>query len=494
MKNMKIGTKLMAGAAAMFALTLLLSYSCLSSLGHFRQEFDKTVEQTVRKVELAGQLVTANSEMISAQRAEVLATFAKDGAELANNEQAFKQNADLVRSALTEMGPLLILPEGKSLAGDIGQELSEWQPHHEELLRQCQSRNTAEANRIRKEQTAPIYKKIDANARRLAAIQIELLAQDKASLAQVHSQSRWIALILLGLSLVVGVVVTVVINHVNQSLRQAINQLSKGAGQTAAAASQVSSSSQSLSQCSSEQAASLEETSSSTVEINAMASTNTENSRKAADLVSASQQKFVEVNQSLEQAVAAMSGLSTQSGKIAKIIKIIDEIAFQTNILALNAAVEAARAGEAGMGFAVVADEVRNLAQRSAQAARDTATLIEESIAKSNDGKIRVDQVAAAIHIITGESAKIKMLVDEVKIGSQEQARGLDQIAKAVAQMEEVTQRNAATSEESAAAAEELATQSAGVQKIVESLTEMVGQGDKADGLPWRRQIAAMPR
>ncbi len=110
-----------------------------------------------------------------------------------------------------------------------------------------------------------------------------------------------------------------------------------------------------------------------------------------------SQHEFAETNQALEQTVAAMGEINTQSAKISKIIKVIDEIAFQTNILALNAAVEAARAGEAGMGFAVVADEVRNLAQRCAQAAKDTASLIEESIAKSNDGKTKVDQVATAI-------------------------------------------------------------------------------------------------
>jgi methyl-accepting chemotaxis protein/methyl-accepting chemotaxis protein-1 (serine sensor receptor) len=154
--------------------------------------------------------------------------------------------------------------------------------------------------------------------------------------------------------------------------------------------------------------------------------------------------------------VIAMGDIKVSSDKISKIIKVIDEIAFQTNILALNAAVEAARAGEAGMGFAVVADEVRSLAQRSAQAARDTAPLIEESIAKSIDGKAKVDQVAAAIHAITADAGGVKTLVDEISLGGQEQSNGITQISKAFLLMQNVTQASAASAEQGAASAEEL--------------------------------------
>jgi len=173
-----------------------------------------------------------------------------------------------------------------------------------------------------------------------------------------------------------------------------------------------------------------------------------------------------------------MGEIKNSSDRISKIIKTIDEIAFQTNILALNAAVEAARAGEAGMGFAVVADEVRNLAQRAAQAAKDTASLIEESIAKSGDGKTKVDQVAVAIHAVTEVAGQIKTLVDEVSLGSQEQARGIEQVAKTVAQMEQVTQKTAASAEESASAAQELTAQSQTLKDVVAQLTALVGGGD----------------
>jgi methyl-accepting chemotaxis protein len=194
----------------------------------------------------------------------------------------------------------------------------------------------------------------------------------------------------------------------------------------------------------------------------------------------------VQTGYALEEMEASMRETHTQSDKISRIIKVIDEIAFQTNILALNAAVEAARAGEAGMGFAVVADEVRNLAQRCARAAKDTASLIEESISRSHDAKAKVDQVAAAIRAMTGESAKVKTLVDEVNSGSQEQACGIQQIGKAMAEMEQITQANAANAEKSAATAQELTAQSVTLKHVVDRLAAMVSTS--TDKTPARRR------
>jgi methyl-accepting chemotaxis protein len=163
---------------------------------------------------------------------------------------------------------------------------------------------------------------------------------------------------------------------------------------------------------------------------------------------------------------------------VSKIIKTIDEIAFQTNILALNAAVEAARAGDAGLGFAVVADEVRTLAQRSAQAARDTATLIEEASGHASQGSDRVRELDQAVRAITESVAQVKGLVDDVSLASRQQADGVTQIGQALQQMERVTQSNAAAAEQGAAASEELSAQAEVTNTLVEQLrTLMAGAG-----------------
>jgi methyl-accepting chemotaxis protein/methyl-accepting chemotaxis protein-1 (serine sensor receptor) len=251
--------------------------------------------------------------------------------------------------------------------------------------------------------------------------------------------------------------------------------LAEAAGGVLNSARSVAGASQSLSQGATEQAASLEETSASMEEMASMTRQNAENTQRAASLMSEVDARVHSSNTALSEMIASMTSMQESGRQVAKIIKTIDEIAFQTNILALNAAVEAARAGEAGMGFAVVADEVRNLAQRSAQAARDTAGLIEESIKKTEDGSEKVTQVASAIGAITESVTQVKGIVDEVSLASRQQSQGIDQVSQAVAQMEKVTQTTAATAEESAAAGEDLRSQAERAMHVVDRLNVLVG-------------------
>lgn len=323
----------------------------------------------------------------------------------------------------------------------------------------------------------------DPGYRRLNQILADRVQWNKAytdetvdmAMARAGSQ-RAFTLILALVSIVIGSLAAIfIVRGTTGRLKDSIGRLWAGASQVASAAGQVSSTSQTLAQGASEQAASLQETSATTEEINAMALRNSQNTRSAAELADRSHERFVGANRSLEQMVRAIGAISESSGKISRIIKVIDEIAFQTNILALNAAVEAARAGEAGMGFAVVAEEVRSLAQRCAQAAKETSGLIEDSIRKSTDGKAQVDEVAHAIQEITSEAQSIQSLVREVNRGSAEQASGVEQIGRAISQMEGVTQATAASAEEGASASEELTAQSATLQEIAEELGALVG-------------------
>jgi methyl-accepting chemotaxis protein len=262
--------------------------------------------------------------------------------------------------------------------------------------------------------------------------------------------------------------------QVSAPLRDISHRLADGARKVAESASQVSTSSQSLFEDCSHQAASLEETAASSEEIRSMAESSTHNCGSTAGLVSTSQNKFVLANQSLAELTRAMDEINSSSNKISKVIKLIDEIAFQTNILALNAAVEAARAGSAGLGFAVVAEEVRNLSQRCAQAASDSAAMIQESIAKCKSGKSRLDDVTAAIRDVTEESSKVKSLVDQINVGSAEQANGISQIARAICEMEKITQASTANAQSGAAVASELNIESESLNEIVRILSSVV--------------------
>jgi signal transduction histidine kinase len=295
-------------------------------------------------------------------------------------------------------------------------------------------------------------------------------------LAAISRASMLQLAILIGVASIAAAVVWYLTSHkLAGKISAVVEQVLAGADQVADASGQVSSASQSLAQGTTEQAAGLEETSSSLEEMSSMTKQNADNASQASVLASEARKAAHTGAEAMQKMTEAIDEIQKSSDQTAKIIKVIDEIAFQTNLLALNAAVEAARAGEAGKGFAVVAEEVRNLAIRSAEAANKTTELIEQSVKNAKNGVQISGQVKAALDQIVQGIGKTSDLVDEIAAASKEQAQGIEQINTAVSQMDKVTQQNAAGAEQSASASEELASQAQSMKEIVNDLQQIIG-------------------
>jgi methyl-accepting chemotaxis protein len=478
MKRVTIGRKIAFACAALVALTIISNLTALVSIVRMQAKLETIATTSLPKFMLLARV----AEMTKDQRISMLTRISSEGA--ADGAKLDVTIADLDNSRNQSLAEYEKLPFsererdllGKFRAGNDNV-MSTWQKILP-LVRISQKRRAlalwqkeiVPAATERQKHFAELLRFINSQAEQNAAA-----SEDAGRTGR--TLGWWITLI----SVLSGAgVAYVIVRGVNRTLCRTVDELTEGARQIAGAAGQMSSSSQGLAQGASEQATSLGETSASAEEITSMTRKNAENSQDAAAVMAVVNDCVKEANRTLEQMVVSMQEINISSGKISKIIKVIDEIAFQTNILALNAAVEAARAGEAGMGFAVVADEVRNLAHRSAQAAKDTAVLIEESIANSTDGRAKLKQVGDVIRAITESAVQVKTLVDEVNLGSQEQARGIEQISKAVTKMEQVTQTNAANAEESASASEEVLAQTEALNHLIDDLRKLVGSEARA--------------
>ena len=272
------------------------------------------------------------------------------------------------------------------------------------------------------------------------------------------------------------------IDRTNSVLSTISDSIQEGANQTASSSAQLSSASRLLATGCSEQGASVTETSAALDEISAMIRSTADNAKKAKDFATQARTAAQSGMETMAEMTVAMHSIETSSLDVSKIVKNIDEIAFQTNILALNAAVEAARAGEAGAGFAVVADEVRSLAQRSAAAARETATKIEAAIASTQRGSRSCEAVGESLEQIVGKVAEADVLVAEIAAAAKEQAQGIAHVGVAMTQMDKVTQGNAASAEQTSSAADELSGQARMLQDAVEHLHSLIASTSRSDG------------
>jgi methyl-accepting chemotaxis protein len=491
MKDWTLKTKIMGTIAAVLALLVFISGLAVWVVSTQTNTANEALRRLSDAIESHDVMVTA---LTSYQRqADSIINQNADGKD-------FAKSAQLLTAASKKFGELADTDEEKAWARTLeGASTAFVANYQQEILprvqKLLQSKDAAEkvalteAIKVADGKTDELLSIIVENAEKGISAMVAEGNQAKQTYGEFSSRMR---VLIVGLAIgtcVFGAFLGFIVAHrISRTVSSVTTTLSSGAEQTAAAAEQVSTSSQSLAEGSSEQAASLEETSSSLEEMSSMTKRNAEHARQANELARGARHAADTGVTDMQAMATAMNEIKTSSDDIAKIIKTIDEIAFQTNILALNAAVEAARAGEAGMGFAVVADEVRNLAQRSAVAAKETAGKIEGAITKTTLGVQLSDQVAKTLHEIASKARQVDELVAQVATASREQTQGIEQLNTAIGQIDKVTQSNAASAEESASAAEEMSAQTKVLNEAVGELIALVDGGVRrntgAGGVP----------
>ena len=396
--------------------------------------------------------------------------------------------------------------EEKKLWAQFGPALDDWKTAHQNLMKMVESYNGF----VEAEQKAAVcYEKmihqgIVVNGESYAAAEkprakiIEINMHDADESTTTANQTSSLAKLISVVGMAIGFVLALAFGIVlaltiSKALNRIINGLASGAEQVTSASGQVASASQQLAQGASEQASSLEETSASLEEMASMTNQNADNANQANVVAKQAAELAGTGVESMKKMQDAIDRIKNSASETAKIIKTLDELAFQTTLQALNAAVEAARAGEAGKGIAVVAEEVRNLARRSAEAAKNTADLIEGSQKNADAGVQVTAEVAKNLAAIKENAGKVATLIAEIAAASKEQSQGIGQVTTAVSEMDKVVQQNAANAEESASAAEELSSQAEEVNGMVSDLNTIV-TGSTTVATTERRQLKGPAR
>ena len=472
---MTIRQKLGWSVGALVLATTVLGCVSWNAVASLTKELDVAIHKSAVKLDLVQSVGKRMQERLASTRGAALADVTKNTvqAEAARKKRvaAAIRIAEMIQEALP-----LFDAEGAGRIRSIETLLAEQDDQQKRYLEMSANQGVEESAAFMTEQIVPFTMKLEAALLDLVKYERQILKESSERAVAIEAVCRRSIVGLLGLTISICIIVIFVIEGINRTLKRSIHELTGGASQVASAAAHISASSQALAQGASKQAASIQQTHASSQCVHSTARQNEQNSLSANAMVLRSSNGFTTTNQSLNQLVIAMEEIGESSRKVAKIIRVIDEIAFQTNILALNAAVEAARAGIAGLGFAVVAEEVRNLSHRCSQAAKDTSDLISESIAKSTDGQERVGVAAAAFQTIRAESTQVRDLIEQVSAASRSQSQGIEEVSRSLLQIEHVTQNSAANAEEGAAAAEELNAQSASLLYVAEQLGSLVGE------------------
>ena len=485
---MSLGKKLAVSCGAIVVVGLALSCCSWNAIRTLGEMLDRAANTAAKKMDLVAEIRNRVQDLEDhAKRTQLAHAIHKleaggsagcsscHGTEAQDSDQhEFEALGARVLEKIAALRPLIDDSEGRAALDHLETGVQGWVASYNDYLRKFAASDFAGAHDVITAKMLPLVESLDRSTALLWEEERTYFAQSNAQAAATAARSRGAALLLIVLGALIVCGIMVGAWRTGSGLRELAATLARQAALVAAAAERVSNYSNSAAEGASEQANSIEEVSSSNTEINETAQKNAGDARTSAQVSTAVAQDLADANGRLEQLMTAMVDIQSTSSRVCNIMKVIDEIAFQTNILALNAAVEAARAGESGLGFAVVAGEVRTLAQRSAQAAQETAELIEESMAASQTGMARLSGVQEAFHGLCGSAETVTRLAGDVQAGSLEQVRRVEGIAERVAHMRSVTARATSGACESAQASEELKCQADELNVIVGRLSGMV--------------------
>jgi methyl-accepting chemotaxis protein len=452
-----IKAKLLLGFSLLCALMAFVGLRGISAAKNLNASIDVLGNENFRNTKMIAEITEFENGW---HRAVLNHVLFEDAKQMEEQGQKMKIRSDSLLLILANLKAAVNSAEDKTALESAEKEWKGLIGEADATMFLSTSGKKAQARDYWIEKGRPLIKKLDGNLLQVRVSQEGAVAATMKDAGLLYTQTRMTLLAVSAIAILAGLGLGLALaTSIGKALTRVIDALSAGSEQISSASAQVSQSSNKLAEGASTQASSLEETSASLEELTSMTKQNSDNAREANAMAGAASSEAEGSREAMERMGSAIGRIKASADQTAKIIKTIDEIAFQTNLLALNAAVEAARAGDAGKGFAVVAEEVRNLAQRSAEAAKNTASLIEESQKNADQGVSVSKEVGDFLSRIVGKVQKLAQLIGEVSAASQEQTKGISQITTAVNEMDKVTQSTAASAEESASASEELFAQ-----------------------------------